>query len=244
MKRGKKIGIALGVAGVGAGLLAAYGLAIRPWHLRWGATDEELTEALPGDEVKPDAGIQVTHAVTINAPPSYVWKWLVQIGQGRGGFYSYDHVENLIGLDIHNVDEIRPELQHLSVGDFIRSAHEGWMGGRFDNLAGWHVVTLEPERVLVLRDEIEFGSWSFILRPNERNGTRLIARGRGDKPMSVGRQIFHFSVFEPAHFIMERKMLLTLKQRAERTYAEDIRASHWQSHEGSGDLTASHRDWN
>ena len=201
-------------AGTGA-LAASYFLAVRPWHLRWGATDEELTEALPGDEVKPDAGIQVTHAITISAPAETVWKWLVQIGQDRGGFYSYDWLENVFGLEIHNTDEIKPEWQKLKVGDFVRSAHKGWLGGRFDDTAGWFVVTLEPNRTLVLRDEIERGSWAFVLKEISENQTRLIIRARGSAPASLGGSIFHYSFFEPAHFIMERKMLLTLKQRAE-----------------------------
>lgn len=199
----------------GAGALAAYFFAIRPWHLRWGATDEEIKMALPGDEVKPDAGIQVTHAVTVNAPASGIWKWLVQIGQGRGGFFSYDWLENAFGLEIHNLYEIKPELQDLKVGDFVRSAHKGWLGGKFDEKAGWFVVGLEPNRALVLRDEIEQGSWAFVLNPVGENQTRLIARARGDKPQNPVMKLFHFGIFEPAHFIMERKMLLTLKRLAE-----------------------------
>jgi hypothetical protein len=195
---------------------AAYGLFFRPWHLRWGATDEELTMPLPGDDIKPDAGISVTHAVTIDAPPRNVWQWLVQIGQDRGGFFSYDFIENLFDLDVHNVYEIRTELQDLKVGDFVRSAHKGWLGGRFDDKAGWFVVGLEPESFLVLRDEIEQGSWSFVLRPIAGGGTRLIIRARGDRPASLLRWMFHLTVFEPAHFVMERKMLLTLKELAER----------------------------
>src|ERR1035437_126616 len=161
---------------VAAAALAAYALWVRPWHLRWGATDEELKETLPGDEVMPDAGIQVTHAISINAPVHDVWKWLIQMGQGRGGFYSYDELENLFGLDIHNIDEIKLELQSLKKGDFIRSAHKGWLGGRFDETAGWFVVGLEPNQALVLRDEIERGSWAFVLKPIGDEQTRLIVR--------------------------------------------------------------------
>lgn len=204
-----------------AGALAVYFLAIRPWHLRWGATDEEIKMALPGDEVKPDAGIQVTHAVTINAPASEIWKWLVQIGQGRGGFFSYDCIENMFGLEIHNVDEIKPELQNLKVGDFVRSAHKGWLGGRFDDKAGWFVVGLEPNRALVLRDEIERGSWAFVLKPIDENQRRLIARARGDKPRNLPIKLFHLGIFEPAHFIMERKMLLKIKELAEKKGREE-----------------------
>lgn len=205
----------LAVAGGIGALAAAYVLAVRPWHLRWGATDEELTENLPGDEVKPDAGIQVTHAITINAAPETVWKWLVQIGQERGGFFSYDRLENLFGLQIHNAEEIKPEWQNLKVGDFVRGAHKGWLGGRFDDTAGWFVVALEENRFLILRDEVERGSWSFILKPFGENKTRLVIRGRGDRAVSFTKKLFHYGFMEPAHFIMERKMLLTLKEKAE-----------------------------
>lgn len=194
---------------------AAYAFLVRPWHLRWGATDEETEMPLPGDDIKPSAGVRVTHAVTIDAPPEDVWKWLVQIGQGRGGFFSYDFIENLFDLDVHNVYEIRPELQELKVGDFVRSAHEGWLGGRFDDKAGWFVVALEPNHALVLRDEIEHGSWAFVLTPMPEGKTRLLIRARGDRPAGVLKWMLHHSVFEPAHFIMERKMMLTLKDLAE-----------------------------
>jgi len=205
---------AAALGGIGA-MLAAYNYKIRPWHLRWGATDEEIIEFLPGDEVKPDAEIQVTHAITIDTPPTDVWKWLVQIGQNRGGFYSYDNLENLFGLEIHNTEEIKPDWQNLKVGDFVRSAHDGWLGGKYKDKTGWFVVRLEENHALVLRDEIERGSWAFILRPLENNKTRLIIRARGCKPSTLPTKIFHYGFFEPAHFIMERKMLLTLKKRAE-----------------------------
>ena len=202
-------------AAVFGGALAAYNYKIRPWHLRWGASREELAETLPGDEVKPDAGVQVTHAVTIDAPAASVWKWLVQIGQGRGGFYSYDWIENLFGLQIHNTEEIKPEWQRLKIGDFVRSAHENWLGGKYKDKTGWFVVRMDENRALVLRDEVEQGSWAFILKPVGENKTRLVIRARGSKPDSLPMKLFHYGFFEPAHFIMERKMLLTLKKRAE-----------------------------
>jgi hypothetical protein len=206
-------------AAVFGGALAAYNYKIRPWHLRWGASREELAETLPGDEVKPDAGVQVTHAVTIDAPRETIWKWLVQIGQGRGGFYSYDWIENLFGLEIHNTEEIKTEWQTLKLGDFVRSAHTGWLGGKYKNKTGWFVVRMDEPGALVLRDEIERGSWAFILKPVDENKTRLIIRARGSKPESLPMKLFSYGFFEPAHFIMERKMLLTLKRRAEEFYA-------------------------
>ena len=212
MKLNTRTTAVLGLAAAGA---AVYAFAVRPWHLRWGTKPDEEKMLLPGDEIKPDAEISVTHAITIDAAPEEVWKWLVQIGQGRGGFFSYDFIENLVGLDVHTVHEIKPELQQLKEGDFVRSAHEGWLGGRFDDKAGWFVAALEPNRHLVLRDEIEHGSWSFILRPLPDGKTRFLIRARGARPMSLLRWMVHLSLFEAAHFIMERKMMLTLKQLAE-----------------------------
>ena len=211
---------------------AAYAAIVRPWHLRWGATDTELTESLPGDEVKPDVGIQVTHAVTIDAPPSTVWRWLVQIGQGRGGFYSYDELENLFGLEIHNLEETREELQQLKIGDFVRSAPSSWIGGHFSELTGWFVVDLVPEQQLVLSDEIEHGSWAFILRRVGDGATRLIVRVRGPERVSLAGKLLHYAFFEPAHFIMERKMLLTLKKLAERQDARDTGTNNGRERRG------------
>lgn len=202
------------VGGLGT-LAAGYLFVVRPWHLRWGATDAELKERLPGDEIKPDARLQITHAITIDVPPEIVWKWLVQIGQNRGGFYSYDWIENLIDLQIHSAEEIKTEWQELQVGDFVRGAHKGWLGGKFDEKAGWNVVGLEPNKSLVLLEASGKGSWAFILKPIEENKTRFLIRARSDQPVSFGEKLFHYGFMEPAHFFMERKMLLTLKERAE-----------------------------
>lgn len=210
----------LAVIGGCSALAAAYIYKIRPWHLSWGTRREELTEPLPGDDVKPDAKVQTTHAITIDAPAAEIWKWLVQIGQGRGGFYSYDWLENLFGLDIKNAEEIVPAWQDLKIGDFVRSANTEWLGGKYKDLTGWFVVEMEKNRALVLRDEIEQGSWAFILKPINENQTRFIARVRGNKPQNLIMKAFFYGIFEPAHFIMERKMLLTLKQRAENFYLD------------------------
>ncbi len=103
-----------------ASVPVVYALTIRPWHLRWGATDEEFTRPLPGDAVVPD-GIQSTRAITIHAPARAIWPWLVQMGQDRAGFYSFDWLERLAGADIHNADHIIPAWQHLAVGDLMRT---------------------------------------------------------------------------------------------------------------------------
>ena len=104
------------------------------------------------------------------------------------------------------------------MGDFVRGAHRGWLGGRFDDLAGWNVVEMVPGRALVLFDASETSTWSFVLKPLDENKTRLIIRARGDEPMSLGGKVFHYAMMEPAHFVMERKMLLKLKELAEASW--------------------------
>lgn len=202
------------------GALTALALVItylrwfRPWHLRWGATDSEQVRPLPGDDVVTRPRQQATRALTIQATADDIWPWLVQIGQGRGGFYSYDWLENLIGCDIHNADRILPECQRIQIGDRIRLGPEGY--------PFYTVATVEPGRALVLQagdpttgtapiDE----TWAFVLEPVTEHATRLIARNRRDYPSSPGNWLVWQVLTEPAHFIMERKMLLGMKQRAE-----------------------------
>ena len=89
----------------------------RARYLRWGATDDELNVALPGDELVPAPDLTATRAVTVRAPAGEVWRWVAQLGQGRGGFYSYDFLENLVGCDIHSAERVVPEWQLIAVGD-------------------------------------------------------------------------------------------------------------------------------
>ena len=108
--------IAVWVAVAGAGLLAAHARLVRPWALRWGATTEEAARPLPGDELVTKADYIATRAITIEAPPRDVWPWLVQIGSGRAGWYTYDRIDN---AGVPSATEIIPELQRLAVGDLI-----------------------------------------------------------------------------------------------------------------------------
>lgn len=197
------------------GLLVGYAV-VRPWHVRWGATPEEFNGTWPGDEIVPDAQTLSTRAITINATPEIVWPWLVQIGQGRGGFYSYDWLENLLGLDIHSADTILPEYQQLTIGDPIS------LGGPL-----MKVAYIEPERALVLRgadpttgefttrqeNVFSDSTWAFYLVPHDDTTTRLLIRGRG-YAMPWGMRVANH-IFEDMSFIMEQKMLRGIKQRVE-----------------------------
>jgi hypothetical protein len=200
---------------------AIYWKWIRPKHQRWGATDEEVSRTLPGDELLPKAPINVTHAITIKATPAEIWPWLVQLGQGRGGFYSYDWIENAMGLDIHTTAHILPEHQDLKVGDIIPLAPDGF---------GVPVAILEPERALVLHGDTRIPgknappvkegeflavTWGFYLFPQEDGTTRLVERWRTDWTPTLINDFGYRGFLEPGAFVMERKMLLTLKDRAE-----------------------------
>ncbi len=198
----------------------AYIAGLRPWHLRWGATTEEVHRVLPGDEFVPTPKLKATHAITIRAPRAEVWPWLVQIGQGRGGFYSYEWLENLIGCDIHNAKRVLPEFQSLQVGDKISLhpdaptlpvgiADSGWavVLGEFPDARATRIAALPAGTA----EEIMVASWGFYLFDTPAHETRVIIRFRSDWKPSVGA-FFGFRVFlEPAHFIMEQKMLRTLK---------------------------------
>ncbi len=203
------------------GVVVAYIFLLRPRHLRWGATVAETAQTLPGDEFIPTPRLNTTHAITIYAPVEHVWPWLVQIGQGRGGFYSYDWLENLLGLDIHSAERILPEHQGLKVGDRIPLAPNGF---------GIPVVLLESKQMLVLhgdtrldqavRDMAVAGgylatTWGWYLQALDRRTTRLVERFRCDWNPSFANQVLMHVVMEPVSFIMERKMLLGIKERAE-----------------------------
>jgi len=192
----------------GAVALAVYSVFIQPWMMRWGATDAEIKMPLPGDDLVPNPTAQSTRAITIKAPDTEVWKWLVQIGQNRAGFYSYTFLENMVGADIHNVDRIIPEFQDLKVGDFVRSAPPNYMGGRFGDKAGWYIPILEPNRALVLK-----GWGAFVLYPIDEKRTRLIIRTPSD--WRGWARVPDYLFMQPIHFIMERRMMLGIKQQAE-----------------------------
>jgi hypothetical protein len=191
---------------------AAVALAARPWMVRWGSTADERARLMPGDDLVPDAK-QETHAITIDAPPEDVWPWLVQMGQGRAGFYSHDRLERLFGAAIRNADEIRPEWQQLAVGDLVRTYRPL---PRFEPL-GWFVAVAERARALVLHEPERGGivnsSWAFVLEA-EGQRTRLLSRWRFRRH-GAGHAAFKTLLFDPAHFVMETGVLQGVKTRVE-----------------------------
>jgi hypothetical protein len=206
MKRTSLIKTAVGAAwATGTGAMA-YMLLLRRPCLTWGATAEEVSGKLPGDELLPGAGLVSTRAVTIDAPPGAVWPWLVQMGSGRGGAYTYDWIENLLGLNMHSASRILPQFQDLQVGDELP------MGpGR----PVMRVEVCDPERVLATR--VADGNWVWIFALVAQDGrTRLISRNRIAWPAAaLPVRVFNMLVMEPGSLVMERKMLLGIKQRAE-----------------------------
>jgi len=198
---GRRAGTGLVIVGAAA---AVYFRFLRPWHLHWGATAQEVSAEVAGDELMPHADIVATRVVEIDAPPSAIWPWLVQMGPGRGGAYTYDWIERRLGIDIRNTDRVIPELQHLKVGDEIP------MPGY-----AMRVERLDPGQAMVVRSSNHAWVWSFELRP--ANGhTRLISRNRFDTSALPVKDKLAYPVIEPGSWVMERKMLLTIKQRAER----------------------------
>jgi len=197
-----------------AAAAATYWFLVRRWHLRWGATGDEATRYLPGDAIIPELATEATHAVTVDAPPTDVWPWLVQMGQDRGGFYSYEALENLVGADIHNVDRVVPEWQEREVGDTVRLAPPDYPVDNPDSRPT--VAVVEPERALVLRSPVDPPNytWAFVLEATD-GATRLVVRFRTREQESLGATLAEYLFWEPAHFVMERKMLLGIKERVE-----------------------------
>lgn len=186
-------------------LIIVYGFFVQPWFMRWGATDAELAMALPGDRFIPPATVVSTRAITIHAPAAQVWPWILQLGQERGGFYSYDWLENLFAAQMHNADRIVPEWQNRQVGDRVS------MMANPPPVSVAEVVLLEPGRVMVLK-----GGWTFFVQMVDARTTRLIVRYASFPVQGkLSAALYYYPIFEPAHFVMEAGMMMGIKQRAE-----------------------------
>jgi hypothetical protein len=210
--------------------LGVYELLLRRRMFSWGATPEECSRTWPGDDLTPHTTGVCTRAITIDAAPEDIWPWIMQIGQDRAGFYSYTWLENLFRAEMANTFRLVPAWQHREVGDDLWMAAKHHYGG----MARMTIAKIEPYRALVNvaypdRDSAlniqwaPHGSWNFLLQPVEKNSssapsTRLIMRSvRPESMPLVARAATLF--WDPAHFIMERKMMLTIKRLAEQQAA-------------------------
>jgi hypothetical protein len=191
----RRTGWWLTLGGVAA-LIADHGV-VRPALRRWGATPQERTRRLPGDPEDPSLFV-TTRAVTVAAPAEEVWRWLVQIGADRGGFYSYDWLENLAGCDLESADQVRSEWQERTPGDLLYMTPA--MATR--------IADVDPPRALVIEN------WgAYVIEPIDGRSCRLLARSRASRDLGG---LAYVLLIELPHAIMERKMLLGLKERAER----------------------------
>jgi hypothetical protein len=181
---------------------ALYCLRVRQSILTWGATETEAASRLPGDELLDQADGVATRAIEIDAPAADVWPWLAQMGPSpRGGAYTFDWIENLLGLNMHSVDRVLPEFQHPAIGETI-----GYGSNRM------RLERVEPEHVLAWRSEDGNWVWTFVLEEHDGK-TRLVSRNRFRLPTLAAR--IGMLPMEPGSLVMERKMLRGIKQRAE-----------------------------
>jgi hypothetical protein len=185
----------------------------------WGATREEIDATHPGDDLVAGPVTMTTYAVGVAAPADKVWSWLVQIGQDRGGMYSYEWLENLFGLDIHNADQINQEWQQLSAGDTVRVVPPGRFGMR-DGYA-FRVALVDPPHALVLRQQPPEhpwdATWAFLVVPESGNRCRLLSRSRTAKGSGIEGVAARLGaeLMSPVILLMTRRMLLGIKERAE-----------------------------
>jgi len=196
-------------------LAVVYAFIVRPWHLHRGATKDEVQRSLPGDELVPNPKFVWNQAITISAPAAEVWPWLVQIGNQRAGWYSWDVIHRLLGVagsvdyEDRSADRIIPELQGLQIGDVIQMMPED-MGA-----PGYAVVSIEPDRALVTHIDDENGaSWVWVLDPIDAESTRLIVRFRQKWEPGLNGLAFWIGD-ELGSLVMQPKTLSGIKQRAE-----------------------------
>ncbi|HRQ38599.1 MAG TPA: hypothetical protein PLD25_11890 [Chloroflexota bacterium] len=214
-RHGRVWRILLIITGVWAAVTAVYLLFLWPWMKTWGAAADEIEAALPGDDIVPNANLRSTKGITIQAPPEAIYPWLLQLGVDRGGMYSYDWLENLFGLKVHTTDRIVPEYQEVQVGDFWRFTPQDYV---LNPGPGLYVKQLVANEAVLLcfgmegtAEEPCIDTWQFVLVPQTDGSTRLLLRSNMAMKPELPIKLTYFM-----QFLMERKMLLTLRSRAER----------------------------
>ena len=206
-------------AGAAVAAVGSYRRIFTPWQQRWGATAGEVEGPLPGDELVAEPAVQTTRAISIAAPAAAVWPWIVQLGADRGGFYSYDWLENLFGLGIRSTDRIVEDWQTRRAGDLVHGDAKG--------RSGWYVMDVRPDDALVLKmGDVKLGRpverhegigweflWTFAVREEANGTTRLVVRERVGFANNWVKLIL--APLGPVSFVMTRKMLAGVKSRAE-----------------------------
>lgn len=198
---------------------------------RWGMKREELGQSYPGDSIVPEPKTQFSHGIDINAPAEFVWPWIAQIGQGRGGFYSYELLENIAGLQIYNSDEILPQFQNPQVGDEIP----------FGAGLGYPLIICEPGKAMTIEVALNMDNnetydlhgrrpekflhltWLWYIKEMGEGKSRFISRNRVESNDSFRNRMLFGWVSEPIIFAMDRKMCIGIKKRAERYYKNSLR---------------------
>jgi hypothetical protein len=207
-------------------LVSAFTLAgllrLRQYAFAWGVTADDLTHEWPGDELSPNSTTVATRAIAIDAPADVTWSYVAQIGQDRAGFYSYTWLENLFGCVMPNVSSIVPEWQQRMIGDTVWLARPD----RYNGDARLKIARVDQKRDLVLTSPEDWGrivrhehardgAWSFIVVPTSPSASKLIVRSRGPEQPGFLRAFVRAVVLDPAHFIMERRMMRRIKALAE-----------------------------
>ncbi|MDH3652069.1 MAG: hypothetical protein OEQ53_20450 [Saprospiraceae bacterium] len=203
---------------------------LKPLRDRWGLSKKETERTFPGDELVAEPKSQFTHAVDIDAPTEYVWPWISQIGQGRGGFYSYEALENIVGSNISNSDKVLPAFQNPQIGDLISfGPHDAYplvicKPGEAMAIENWYDLDTKqvydpklssPENYLHL-------TWLWYVESVDTNRTRFISRNRLTYNSSVKARLMFGPITEPIVFAMDRKMCLGIKRRAEALFRKTV----------------------
>jgi hypothetical protein len=207
------------LAGMLAAIAVLYATALRPWFLTWGTTPAERDKRLLGDEAFPGSIVTSTRAITVEARVGAVWPWLAQLGQDRGGFYSYEVLEDLVGARMENADRILPGRQEWRPGDKLRM----YPAGKLEPTSAAPLLAQEPGRALAFgtyaigspQGAPLTGTWAFVLEPRDEHTTRLLIRGRARGEPGAMARLFHLVAFEAMHFVMERKTMEGIKALAE-----------------------------
>ncbi len=219
-RRGRSPGVGVLAALEGAVRIVGNAVAtpiIGRKRLRWGTVGTEATDPLPGDELVPDPKWSYTLGVAVEAPARAVWPWVAQIGQGRGGFYTYQTLENMVGCKITNTTEILPEYQHPRVGEAIH-LHPTAPPMRIEIVEPPHaLVLLGSPAEISAAESWGVSTWQFVVNPGPQGGSRLLTRGRYDHSSDwTSRLAFGRFPVEVISFVMSRRMMLEIKRLAER----------------------------